>query len=109
MTEDNDFGPCCACEGFANVRNILMLHVKAPVPGTGWGCVVCHKKSDGAVAVLCDRCFLTNAPIFFVVHGYLMHKQRVKIDELTEPFEHDLRFHKNELEVNHERMPNHHD
>jgi len=50
--DDIDLGPCCACEGFESVRNVLMLHVKMTVPGQGWGCLVCGLSFDGALAVL---------------------------------------------------------
>jgi hypothetical protein len=60
MTPVDDFGACCCCgltrrEG-ANVRNVTQLHLKAPIAGTGWGCVVCKLPPDGAIAVFCDTC-----------------------------------------------------
>jgi hypothetical protein len=33
---------CCGCGGRGNVRNIVMHNLRAPVPGTGWGCFQCH-------------------------------------------------------------------
>ncbi len=60
--EPPDLGPCCACgKSGPDVRNIMMLHVRAPVPGTGWGCFACKLPLNGAVAVLCDICLLTHA------------------------------------------------
>lgn len=102
MDEDIDFGPCCACEGLELVRNIMMLHKKGLVPGTGWGCVVCHIPFDGASAVICDRCLETKAEIRFAIYGYIVNKQRVKIEELTEPFEHDMKFHQADLDLSDE-------
>lgn len=96
MAEELDFGPCCACEGLELVRNMMMLDKKASVPGTGWGCVVCHLPSDGAIAVICDGCLESHAEIRFAVYGYVIHKQREKIEELTEPFAHDMKFHQDD-------------
>jgi hypothetical protein len=35
LEQERDYGPCCVCRGRENVRNILMLPRRAPVPGTG--------------------------------------------------------------------------
>ena len=96
MNNDLDLGLCCACEGDIDVRNMIMLDKKGLVLGTGWGCVVCHLPYDGASAVLCDRCLDTRAEIRFAIYGYATDKQRVKIDDLTEPFAHDMKFHQDE-------------
>jgi hypothetical protein len=57
---DRDYGPCCACGSPPTrrdpVRTFVALSAKAPVPGTGWGCVVCRLPADGAIAVVCDAC-----------------------------------------------------
>lgn len=91
-----DFGPCCAC-GRADVptTNILMLGVRAPIPATGWGCVVCGLSHDGALAVVCQACFASNAPARFAVYGFATNPehQRVPIETLTEPFQHDTDAH----------------
>ena len=94
MSNDIDFGACCACERTENVRNIIQLSLLAPRPGTGWGCVTCHIRCDGALAVLCDQCLDKNAELIFAVDGYLCNRKRIKIDELTIPFGHDMRHHK---------------
>lgn len=89
-----ELGPCCACGKIGSgVRNIIMLHYRAPVPGTGWGCITCGLNANGAVAVLCDDCLLTHAEIKAVCHGYPGAGQRVAIKSLTEPFGHDLSKH----------------
>lgn len=49
-------GTCCACGGHADLATFLMLPFRAPVPGTGWGCVVCGLPPDGAIAAICDEC-----------------------------------------------------
>lgn len=40
MSNDIDLGPCCGCGKLGpTVRTIVALALRAPVPGTGWGCV----------------------------------------------------------------------
>lgn len=93
MDPTEDLGPCCACFGTKNVRNLMMLNLQAPVLGTGWGCVVCRLPNNGALAVICDECLDAHAEIRFVVCGYLLDKKRIKIEEVTEPFHHDQSYH----------------
>lgn len=85
-----DLGLCCACQCESTpdnpVRNLLMLHYKTPLPGTGWGNVEKGLPFDGADAVVCDRCLETNAPLTFYIYGLPEDKQRRAIAELTEPF-----------------------
>jgi len=89
--DDHNLGPCCVCETTKKVRNIMMLHFKATVPGTGWGCVVCGLPDDGASAVVCDSCF--EEPLKYACKGYIASKERIPIEELTEKFDHDYRYH----------------
>lgn len=93
-----DMGACCACEGTDDVNNIVQLNLLAPKPGTGWGCTTCHIRCDGAIAVVCDQCADTSAPLLFAVDGYVCNKKRIKIDELVIPFGHDIRHHKDHFE-----------
>lgn len=86
---DDGLGPCCACGGADNIRNVMMLHKRAPVPGTGWGCIVCGLPLDGAVAVLCDHCIETQAPITQACVGYPGAGLRVSIETLVGEFDHD--------------------
>ena len=88
-------GKCCVCEkGGPGVRNILCLHQAAPVRGTGWGCVVCGLKNDGAVAVICDKCLEAKAEIKFVCVGEPYRNGRQSMETLkTPPFDHDLSKH----------------
>ena len=51
-----NLGTCCNCETNQDVIFIVDLNYKAPIPGTGWGCLVCNLPPDGAVAVLCVNC-----------------------------------------------------
>jgi hypothetical protein len=98
MSNDIDMGSCCACLGEKNVRTVVQLNFLAPKPGTGWGCVVCHIRCDGALAVVCDDCLDKNAELLFAVDGYICNKKRIKIDELTVPFGHDMRHHSEHFE-----------
>ena len=86
-------GPCCACGGTQNVRNILQLHQKGPTPGRGWGCVVCQLPMDGAIAVVCDHCLDTKAPLKFACDDYPASGKRVPIETLTGTHDHDLAKH----------------
>jgi len=82
-------GRCCACRRVdVECRNLVMLHVQAPVPGTGWGCVVCGLPNDGALALVCDGCLERNAPILDAIEGYASKGGRIARDTLTVPFEH---------------------
>jgi hypothetical protein len=94
MEDRENLGTCCCCGGTAGVRNIMMLPFRAPVPGKGWGCCVCHLPMDGAFYVACDRCLDRSAQPREVVSGYPKDGVRVSIDSLSsEPFEHRPGFH----------------
>ena len=98
MSDDIDLGSCCACrKAGPTVRNIMTLPFRSPTPGFGWGCVVCHLPSDGAVAVLCDACLESGAPIVDVCHGYPKENMRMARESLTAAFDHDLARHEDEL------------
>ena len=86
---------CCGCNEIKTTcRNIAMLNVKAPVPGTGWACVVCHLPPDGAIALMCDDCNEDpNAEVRWVIAGDMESEARVPIDELEQPHRHDHHFH----------------
>lgn len=87
-----DLGPCCTCGTRVGVTNIVMLPLRGPSPGTGWGCVVCDLPADGAIAVLCDAC--TEQPIKTVCDGYPKEGKRVAIDDLPPgEFDHDAAKH----------------
>lgn len=95
---DHDFGPCCACQTPGpTVRNIMMLHKRAPQPGTGWGCLVCGLPSDGAVAVVCDACLEERRPLREACDGHAMKHGRISIGDLSGVFEHDLAKHGDEM------------
>ncbi|MBW4556396.1 MAG: hypothetical protein KME59_10730 [Trichormus sp. ATA11-4-KO1] len=91
--ESLDLGTCCSCGCTGEtVRNIITLEKKAPVPGTGWGCLVCGLPSDGAITVVCDDCLALmdrrQDVIKEVVYGYATEKKRYSINGLTEEFKH---------------------
>lgn len=91
-----DMGPCCAC-GAEGARNVLSLDRRAPRPGTGWGCVVCGLRSDGALAVLCDDCVREGRPPIEVADGYLAARRRVPVEALPDgTFDHDPERHPGE-------------
>lgn len=95
------FGTCCICQSPRRVRNLIMLHRRGPVPGTGWGCFTCGLPSDGAIAVICDQCFDAGGDIekrlTEVVYGYPADRKRIPFSELApEPFDHDLTKHPDE-------------
>lgn len=98
MNVFTELGTCCVCGSTKRVRTILMLNLRSPIPGHGWGCAVCGVPADGAGAVLCDACCkahrgdITKA-IRFVCAGYPATEGRVPIIECTEYFGHDLSKH----------------
>jgi hypothetical protein len=91
-----DLGPCCVCEGTRHVRNIFCLAHKSPIPGHGWGCVVCGLPSDGATAVVCDDCLQggdVGPRLRFACRGYPGTEGRVPLGELRGTHEHDRTRH----------------
>lgn len=73
--------------------NLVMLPWRGPQPGKGWGCVVCDLPCDGAVAIWCSACAEASEPIREACAGYAGEPGRVPIEQLTEPYEHDLTKH----------------
>ena len=97
MALHNNLGPCCICKCKERVRNIVALDRKAPMPGRGWGCCVCELPSDGACAVLCDRCLEEyskgRASLRYVCMGYPGKDGRMLIANLEGKHEHDMGIH----------------
>lgn len=91
---EEKLGSCCECEKTENVRNIWMIHKKAPISGKGWGCLTCDLSGDGAFAVLCDDCndklATSEGKPKFVCKGYPKDNERVLYSELTEDFNHNF-------------------
>lgn len=96
-------GICCACgEERSMVRTGIMLNVKSPVAGCGWGCLACGLSTDGAVAILCDDCAARlersegevdwPRELKWVASSV---EQRTPADQVdwSTTHEHDLRFH----------------
>jgi hypothetical protein len=92
ITIITDTGLCCACNK-EPATGILMLERQAPIPGTGWGCVVCGIPMNGAIAVLCDSCGVGNTKVMFACFGNLTDKKRIDIRQLKGSHRHDLSKH----------------
>jgi hypothetical protein len=89
-----NLGRCCCCGRRRGVRNIVMIPRRAPVPGTGWACLVCDLPADGASYVCCDLCLETGARPTEVVRGFVSSGEREPIENLsTEVFDHDRAMH----------------
>lgn len=92
-----DFGRCCSCGGRDQVNNIVCHSKRAPVPGTGWGCVVCGLDMDGAISVVCDRCVAQQSTINEVCQGFPTSGKRLPLESLSsEVFEHHCELHEEE-------------
>jgi hypothetical protein len=94
MSDDEvpKLGPCCICGSEADVKSIVMLPHRAPTAGRGWGCAVCGRPADGAMAVVCDHCL--GRPVRFVCDGYPGEGRRVPIESVLDTrFDHDMRKH----------------
>ncbi len=101
LPPDLKLGICCIClTEHPTVRNVLTLNVRAPVPGSGWGCFQCGLPMDGAIAVLCDGCLgehiENKRPISLACVGKPTENQRIPLASLTEPFRHDMSKHPGE-------------
>jgi len=99
-TDTPDLGPCCVCEATgADVRNIIMIHKKAPIAGRGWGCLQCGLPSNGATVILCDLCLTSYQArgeiiLKYACRGYPAADGRIAYSQLSdEPFDHDLTKH----------------
>lgn len=89
-----ELGSCCGCGVTGrSVNTIVILGVRAPVAGTGWGCFACHLPLDGAVAVLCETCANDDSEIRFACVGWPYDNVRIERAQLTEPFIHDAKNH----------------
>lgn len=90
VAEAPDFGPCCACLcSDKPALGVVMLPLRAGIPGTGWGCVSCNLPQDGAVAVMCESCIAGKSALQMVCEGFVTEKGRRPISDLSsEPFDH---------------------
>jgi hypothetical protein len=93
-----NLGLCCEC-GERPATGMMMLPWLAPMPGTGWGCVICDLPANGAVAVLCDPCAdkvaaEANHWPRFVCVGYAQDNKRKPLAKLpSDYFGHDRSKH----------------
>ena len=51
----SEYGCCCICESTQNVNNLIQLDYKVESE-SGWGCMRCGLKAEGAMAIICDDC-----------------------------------------------------
>lgn len=91
--EGQGLGPCCHCMKDGGAVNLITLNLRAPIPGTGWGCFVCKLPMDGAIAVMCDECYEAEKPILFICSGYPAKGIRTPLAQITEKFFHHLMKH----------------
>ncbi len=92
-------GPCCACRQERTLRNIVCMAFQGPLNahGKGWGCVVCGLPTDGAIAVVCDDCRESAAPILDVCSGYAADPGRAEAASLRDkPWAHRRERHGDE-------------
>lgn len=99
MGDGIDLGRCCGCNARLGVRNVVMLEKKSPIPGRGWGCLICDLPADGAIAAVCDHCQRACADrgidevLRFACRGYPGTDGRIEYSELQGRHEHDLSRH----------------
>ncbi len=87
-------GRCCACgQAGGDVHNVICLDKLAPLPGHGWGCVLCDLPFNGAVAVLCDSCLAAERQLRWACRGYPNTEGRIRIDRLEGEYRHDMLKH----------------
>jgi len=99
MEKTDSFGTCCACgEKTGDVWNFIALPVRAPEPGTGWGCMICKLPMNGALAVVCDKCLAENKEIKWVIKGPVWLGGRIEKKYLVLPFDHKPGKHEQKLE-----------
>lgn len=98
--EEHDYGACCACDTTGpTVRNFIGLEKEAPVPGQGWGCVICELPCNGALAVICDSCLEAERLPTQAIYGYPSLKRRISLGALIKEFKHKDGYH--DAEENH--------
>lgn len=90
-----DLGPCCACGGLREVRNVVMMDIEAPEGFVGWGCLVCGLAPRGAIYVLCDECVAAEREPLFICGGrYATDHERVVLEGYDgAPHQHDASKH----------------
>lgn len=100
-----NLGACCICEkNDETVINVIALHFRAPILGTGWGCFKCGMPNNGALVVICDECMETydgkiDTSIKFIVSGYPAKRKRIPIElvDVKDRFQHDMAQHVDEV------------
>lgn len=95
---NNYIGQCCVCGQRAVMRGFMMLALRAPTPGTGWGCLQCGLPADGAIAALCRPCTRLATkneaqPVQFVCGAYPGEEARAPIEQCQTEFRHNMQLH----------------
>lgn len=75
------------------VRNVIMVVRKVLEPGSTWNCFVCKPDGQGAIVVVCDECLQKRKEMKFAVVGYVAEKRPIRIEQLTESFDHHMELH----------------
>ena len=91
----SELGTCCVCEGEMEICNILQLGYKVESE-TGWGCLQCGLAMEGAVALVCDTCFIAYGNEIEDQIKYLVSdKERIPVPPVENrvTHKHDLSLH----------------
>lgn len=97
-----DLGTCCVCGDTHRVNTVILLRLKCPIPGRGWGCFECDLPADGACIVVCDYCCMLRSPEDVVAtarwacRGMPATDGRVPIESLAGDHWHDMSRHPEE-------------
>jgi hypothetical protein len=88
-----DLGPCCTCN-LKPATTVVFVNERAPIDGTGWGCLRCGIPPNGAVSVICEDCKKKQIPIKKVCVGKPAEGRRALLEMTTgEKFDHDYSKH----------------
>lgn len=92
----SEFGTCCVCECEMEECGIVQLDYKVESE-SGWGCVQCDLAMQGAIAIVCDACFIAYGDEIEDQIKYLMNgkKGRIPVPPVANRVlhEHDLSLH----------------
>jgi hypothetical protein len=88
-----ELGMCCTCQR-RPAKNVVFVNERAPVDGTGWGCVRCGIPTNGAISVICHECKQAQIPIKRVCVGHPYEGTRIPLEMTAgNPFDHDYSKH----------------
>lgn len=105
MDTFDEYGTCCVCESEMQTCGIIQLGYKIKSE-SGWGCLQCGLAMEGAIAIVCGACIDKYEGNVEDQIKYLMNgkKGRLPVPPAEEriPHEHDLSFHPEYTEGQHE-------